>query len=251
MKLNVSNKIALIFVSVLVALLSGCATPMKNIPAPPDFMTQKASIGIIFLTTYEHPKSTARFYNLGGQGLLDIAINKAIAKNLIDRLDKEQMVPLVKKFYLNTFGEAFSHEGFEVKIIDTAYDHESLVKLEKDKSIKTKAFRFRSSTFDFRPISEELHTDYLMVLEIYSFGVGRSYYGFFPMGPPKGWTALRCYLVETRSNKVVSQQFSTSLEGAKGEWDEPPEYSNLINAVAGSFEKSADEVFIAFFGRTP
>lgn len=114
------------------------------------------------------------------------------------------------------------------------------------------AFPFNAvNDYDYKPISEELGTEYLLVLEVFCFGVGRSYFGFIPQGPPKGWTALTCSLVETRSNKVISRQFAKNLEVPKGEWDEPPEYPNLMNAVLKSFETSVDEVFIAFFGRAP
>lgn len=265
MKLNVSYKIALFIVlSFCVTLLLGCATP-KNISVPPAFMKKKGSIGIIYLSndfsgfdglsgnTNIRLAQRGELYGLGASGIMDIAIHRAVLKELIERLHEQKIAPLVRKFYLKPFGDAFSHEGFDVKIINTVYDHEKLAKIKNDETLnKSMAFPFNAvNDYDYKPISEELGTEYLLVLEVFCFGVGRSYFGFIPQGPPKGWTALTCSLVETRSNKVISRQFAKNLEVPKGEWDEPPEYPNLMNAVLKSFETSVDEVFIAFFGRAP
>jgi len=215
-------------------LVSGCVSiPLKEIKVPSNFMAKKGKIGIIWVKKDEKP--TADFYQTGGQGLLDIAVNNLIATTLRQCLQKEELAPLIKKFYLNPFGEGFSLEGFEVKTIDSGYD------LKKYKKIS-----------DQRQIAKEIEVDYLIILEILSFGIGRSYaLGIIPTIQPQGLTNLRCYLIDSSSDEIIAQHISKNLESSQGEWDEPPEYPNLMKAMLASFEKSIDECFLAFFGRLP
>jgi hypothetical protein len=267
MKRNLSSKTALVLVLVWTTFLLGCFAAPKNLSAPTDFMRKKGSIGIIYLST-EFSKGFSwagdtpykldqrgELYGLGGAGILDVALYRGVLKELVDRLHEERLAPLVEKYYIKPFGDAFSHEGFDVKVIETVYDYEQLTKIdiEKVQTVKsTMAFPFNAvNDYDYKPISNELGTDYLLVLEVYCFGVGRSYFGFIPQGPPKGWTALTCTLVDTRSNKIISRQFETNLEVPRGEWDEPPEYRILMNAVVKSLETSLDNVYIAILKRAP
>lgn len=250
--MRAGSRTLLVVIGICALFLSGCAGTMKNVPLPQDFAAKKGTVGLVFLTTPEHPKPSAMYYNIGAQGLLDTAINRSIAGKLIDRLEKEDISPLVKQHYLTVFNDALSLNGFQVKTSDGVYDHKLLKRVDREmvKDSSTK-FIFSSYTYDYAPIFEELKTDYLMILEVYRFGVGRNYFGFVPTGSPKAWTALKCSLVERTSNSVIGQHFARILEEVNGEWDEPPEYPILMKAVSVSFEKSVDEIFTNLFQRAP
>ncbi len=253
MKFLLSRKTVVIVILACFVLVSGCGAPIKNVLPPPDFMAQKGTIGIITITTIHSHKGTACYYNLGTQGILDHAINrgKDMEKQLINRLHKEETAPIVKKYYLNKFRDGFSREGFKVKTVDTAYDHKNLTKLEKGKFMKaSNEVMYYSTIYDLKSISDELQADYLMVLEIHRFGVKRYYYGFMPKTPPFAWTALRCTLIETASNKVVADHFSEKAILSE-EWDEPPDFAKLMKAILTSFEGTIDDVFTGFLGRAP
>jgi len=253
MRYLLSRKTVVIVILACLILVSGCGTPIKNVLPPPDFMAQKGTIGIITITTNNSHKGTACYYNLGSQGILDIAINrgKDMEKQLINNLHKEEIAPIVNKYYLNLFKDGFSREGFKVKTIDTAYDHNNLTKFEKGKFMKaSNEVYYFSTIYDLKSISDELQADYLMVLEIHRFGVKRYYHGFIPTTPPFAWTALRCTLIETASNKIVANHFSEKAISSE-EWDEPPDFANLMKAVLTSFERAIDDVFTGFLGRAP
>lgn len=244
MKTLLNHKTVFFVVLVCIALVTGCASvPMKVAP-PPDFMSQKGTIGVIW--TNDGKKSTAQMYKLGSQGLLDMAINQAMAGKIIKRLDKEEIAPLVKRFYLDMFSAAFSVEGFEIQTVDTAYDKNKLKKIKKNKA-KNEGL----SPYDFKSIAEELQVNRLMVLDIQAFGIARSYYGFIPTSQPKGYAQVIGYLLDGSSNLVIGQQYSKNIELSQGEWDVPPEYTNLMRASVTSLEKSIDEIFITIFGRVP
>ncbi len=214
-------------------LISGCVSiPLNEVKIPSSFMQKKGKIGIIWVKKDEKP--TADFYQTGRQGLLDIGINHLISTTLRQRLQKEELDPLIKKFYLTPFSEAFSLDGFEIKTIDSGYD------LKKYKEIS-----------DQKQIAKEVEVDHLIILEILSFGIGRSYFGIIPTSQPQGLTNLRCYLINSSSDQIIAQHIAKNLEASQGEWDEPPEYPNLMKAMLSSFEKSIDECFFAFFGRLP
>jgi len=250
MKRNVNYKSVFILIAICTVVISCCGAPLQNVPVPPDFKAKEGKIGIICISTNTRPDPQANFHIQGGYGLLDYAIIKSVNKKLYARLDERSINPLVEKYYLKTFSEAYELEGFQTVTVDTVYDHKALEKFEKKLIKESKFYYFMSVKYDFEPIFEELQTDYLLVLEIYNFGTTRPYYGFMPKGPPKGWAALRCSLIERHSGEVIAQQFAKCSEDSEGEWDEPPEYSNLMKAVSTSFEKAIDEVYISFFGRS-
>ncbi len=254
MRFLLSHKTVIIILACFV-LFSGCATPTKNVLPPSDFMAQKGTIGIITITTNESHKGTADYYNLGTQGILDYAIirNGDMVKQLINCLNKEEIAPIVKKYYLNLFRDGFSREGFKVKTVNTAYDHKNLAKLEKSKLMTGRPgdeMMYFSTIYDLKSISDELQADYLMVLEIHRFGVKRNYYGIMPKTPPSAWTALKCTLIETASNKIIAEHFSEKAILIE-EWEEPPDFPKLMKATLTSFKGTIDDVFTGFFGQAP
>ena len=141
-------------------------------------------------------------------------------------------------------------EGFKVKTVDKPYDHKNLPIIEKGDMKKSGAVLFHSTNFDIKSITAELHTDYLIVLEIHRFGVARSYRGFIPQGRPCAWAALRFTLIETTPNKPIAEHFSNYCLESE-EWDEPPEYNKLMKVLLTAFTKSVNDAFIGFFRRAP
>lgn len=237
-------------------IFSGCQTPFANMSLPQSFIEKKSKIGIIWIKDSE--KHTGDLYadvKESGAGclcdLISLGVAHATSTELANRIRMEETAPLVKKHYLNVFSDAFSVDGFEVKPIDNAYDKKSLLKFEINKSDAKNEKKDLYYSYRLKSVSEELQTDYIMVLESIRFGVKTEYSGPIMSGIPKGITSLKCYLVEGSSNKIIAQHSIEITELPGGKWDEPPEYPLLIKAAKISFEKAMDQTFIGIFQRAP
>lgn len=224
--------VPLLVISIMLCI--GCAASpprLKNIAPPPDFMTQKGTIGIIWIPNTKNVAATVyEGYN---------TVAKNVNRKLHVCLQNVRVATLVEKFYLNVFAGAFSDEGFEVKTISPPF-YKSFPEFKKD---------------DYKQIAEKLHVRYLLLLEILAFGVGQDsselYSESGAIGLPRGFTAVTCSLIDSSSNDVIGQQHVIHEEFPRGMPYESPGCPYLIEAVVTAFEKSIDESFIRFFGRAP
>ena len=110
------------------------------------------------------------------------------------------------------------------------FDHSKLTKIDNTFVKVDMYFYFYENHYDYKPITDDLQVDYLLVLEIIRFGVARHYYGFIPTGNPAGWVALRSSFIDARTNELIAQQFSNINEPVSKEWDQPPDYNEVVNA---------------------
>jgi len=156
----------------------------------------------------------------GTVGLIsEIAIGVGNIK-LSNRLKEEKVASLVKDYYLDAYRNPLTSEGFKVKIVKNAYNKEQLKRINE----------FGLAPYDFKPIAQELQIDHLIVLDIRGFGVVKKYKTFSLADKPKGYSFVEGYLVEGASNRIISKiPFETQIN-VEGEWDTPPDFSNLVIA---------------------
>jgi len=251
---------------VLGVSLGGCASKFENISPPDNFLQQKnASIGLIWETNYHlqypvGPELTAKHHMLGQQGLLDIAVARSFSDKLSTVLSTVKIKDLMSKHYLNVFQGAFANNNFNVKIKTEPYcsKNEYCKNVLDAKDLKAMIISdsvfempFFAVSYDYKPVIAEFGVDYLLVIDLSIHGTGRSYYGMLPTSPPKGFTELRSYLINGRTEKVISQHVSSVVEPVKREWDEPPKNAHLMKASEASFEIAINEVFIDIFKQAP
>jgi len=188
---------------------------------------KKGKIGIFWVSKLKR----AYMYKKGTQGLLDMAINKALSLKLQKRLEAEKVDFLVGKYYLNVFSQAFKDEGFDVKVFK-----ENLYSPSGD------LFETKAKEFDL---------DYMFVLAIGRFGIERSYAEFIPVGEPRGYSYGKVMFGDIKENNLLVQFNSYARKMNKGLWDDPPEYANLMTTLEESFESLIDYVFFKIFQRAP
>ena len=256
------------FVIVISLLLGGCFSKFDNISPPENFLENKdVSVGLIWICQNnlhypEGPEYTAKHYMLGQQGLLDIAVARAFSDDIEDTLNKVKLEELMQERFFPVFQAAFEDHNFTVKIKAEPYCWKKF-RLGSNKycenSLDVKDMEIKKVggmplsvfTFDYKPVMEELGVDYLLAIHLLQHGTGRSYFAMVPTSPPKGITSLTSHLIEAKAQVVVSQHHCSIVEPVQGEWDEPPEYANLLKAARASFEIAADEVFIDIFKQAP
>ena len=261
MKKQVKLYFWLVLTVIIGALLGGCAPVFKNILPPDNFLQKEnTSIGLIWtsnanLNYPEGPEYTAKHFMLGAQGLLDMAVAHSFSDKLGKALSEIKIKDLMQKHYFNVFQPAFENKNFYVKINTNPYCQKKhnfgTFNEYCTNSLDTTKTSTGSLGYDYKPVIANLNVDYLLVIEISMYGTGRSYYGMLPISPPKGYTVLSSYLIDGKTQDVISQRGSTVVEPVKGEWDDPPQYANLMKAAETSLEIAINEVFIDIFKQAP
>ncbi|TWG78960.1 hypothetical protein L602_000800000290 [Cupriavidus gilardii J11] len=110
------------------SILAGCATVQKPIPATPALFDNKDRAVAIAIEKMPEPDQIM----LGSQGLLDIAINRANAKAIVDRLRTQDFTTV------SGLPESF-RKGLESRQIKVVMINEPLVTEDMPSSRKVRA----------------------------------------------------------------------------------------------------------------
>lgn len=216
-------------------LLSACATNREHVVIPPAFLANPKTLAIVQLSGLEKPG----YYKIGQQGIFDVLINEAMATSAQEKIEKMDATPIVKEYYYKRFSHIFASQSFEVKEDPTPLNKESLT----PPPIKN----LKYAPYDFRFLQGRYNVEYALILDPISFGVERSYHGFFPTDAPKGFARVSFYLVNLSNNSIVAECHTAEQDIVKGEWDTPPEYSNLIKSIKAALAKAISGAYIFFF----
>ncbi|MGO4305003.1 hypothetical protein [Cupriavidus sp. RAF12] len=214
--------------------LAGCAVVQKPIPASSALFENKTTTIAVAVEKLPEPTQIM----LGQQGLLDIVINKANAAAIVERLQKQDfsMISDLGK----AFGTGLESRQIKVVMIDKPLDTESLPKFTEG-SGQGVALR------DYRALAKQYNADRLLLLTPRELGTVRYYYGFLPQGAPVGHVALTGQLVNLSSNRLEWYERVEINTAALGEWDQAPEYENLMRAVTESTRSATSRLRGAFF----
>lgn len=220
----------------LSVLLAGCAA--TRISVDKEFWTKNKNdkIGIVIT---KKPEGGA--FKTGSQGLLDIAINNAMASTLNKYLKTVDVNDI--KSIKDTFKTKFESAGFSsIKFIDEELNYDSLsVSGLSDKKFSKK---------DFKAFRDKYGLDYLVVLSVAKYGTVREYYGFLPLGSPSAYFQVNGMMINLTNNEYAWYREMTEGESTveiKGDWDQEPDYPNLTNAIKDAIKKSRHIVTEDFF----
>ena len=89
--------------------------------------------------------------------------------------------------------------------------------------------------------------DYVVYVDVNSFGVQQSFYAFFATGDPKGYTQLDVYVVSTDTNEIAAEYHVKKEIAAKEKWDNPPEYPEMVQASEQSLKASLEDAYLELF----
>lgn len=220
---------------VLLSLLSGCVTsPLVQMKQ--EFWTQTdRSVGV---AVAKLPEATAQ--KVGQQGLLDMAINEAMA----DELSK-----YLKTLDLSSYGKVSGEtamrmqaKGLKVREVGKTIDVAALNDFSSEDSSRVFANK------DFRPLRQELGVDRLVLLTVTAAGTQRPYYGFIPTGKPIALMSTRGEIIDLTTNEILWRQLSTNTTPIDDPWDQPPNYPNVGVAVQKVVLMARRSVIDSLFG---
>lgn len=208
----------LIFISS--CFLSACATE-KNIPLDASFWNKKSHHKVAVVST-KAPKPEV--ITVGNQGLLDMAINHAMAKSLSERLDQVNL-----NWYATLPGEVAgklkSHHMIPVIVSDI-------------NNAKNEAL--------INAVSAQ-GADEILIIRLNAVGTIRQYTGFIPLGAPKAYVVLKGTLYDASGKTVLWRHLADVKIPVEGEWDQAPNYPNLMTALNQAISTSRQEIIDSFF----
>jgi len=230
------KKIALFTVlSGLLVSATGCS---NNIKPPSSFVQDGGKIALIWSSQLEHGVHRKE----GAQGLIDVMVNEALKGGLPDHVEKIKVAPLAEHYYLDPYGKKLHSEGFEVNVLKLPIEKAKLRQGNYKQNKKNK-----KSQFDLIPFGKQHNVKYALHLDISSFGSVQDYFGFIPTGGPKGNTQIKLTLIDTEDNSIIARFNADITENPDGNWDTPPTYSVMTEAILGSFEKALSDAYFGLF----
>lgn len=230
MKLIIKQTASLLFFFLLV----GCGG-RQDMEIHNTVFDKPSSIVIAQMDGFENPG----FYKEGQQGVLDFLISSAVTEEVTENIKKINVNEIIEQHYFKPFESAFLTKSFKVV--------KACEKLKKNALVKHDGDQGKCAEFNFKNLKTSYNTDYALVLEPKLFGTMRKYYGFIPLGSPKGYADFKVYLVRLEDNAVLGYYNAEAKIEVKGDWDTPPHYAELVKSVKTALATALNNAYLHFF----
>ncbi|MFC4160497.1 hypothetical protein [Chitinimonas lacunae] len=224
------KKLALMAATAGMLLLSGCASIQQPVPVKPAFWQGKDQGVAIVVPTL--PKAVAM--KVGNQGLLDVAINSALANPLethLNSLDLSEFNRVAQKI-----NDGLAAKGFSQVTIVNGFD---LSKLQEFKDQKPGTGFAKQ---DFRPLAASMNSGKAVVLKVMAAGTVRAYYGFIPLGAPSAKFMVEAQIVNLKDNSLEWYQNFDRTQPVADPWDQSPNFPNVTNAVYQNVDAVVNDI---------
>lgn len=213
-----------LFAGVFLALtvLSGCATRIQN-SIPLDSSTLSAVGGRVGVAMAPLPKVDTEFPGAGC--LLCIGVARGFHSRMTDHvrtLPIEDLPELAAQA-----GALLEKKGARTLVLKDP------LKLDDLPSFDGEAVNFARK--DFRGLRDKYNIDRLVVFQVSSLGVWRTYSSYVPVGEPYAVFNATVFMVNTQTNALEWFE-PIALTRAAAKWDQPPEYPDLTNAYFQALE---------------
>lgn len=219
--------------AVILFTLSACST--TPIVLKETFWENKQiKIGV---AVANYPEAGA--FKEGSQGLLDMAVNAALANDMQKYL--KTLYPAEIDSVSDLFVENLKEKGFTVIKVDNYVNLKDYPKSGAGSS---------KSEYQFSYLQKKEKIDYLLLLQVTRFGTIRSYYGMIPLGSPKAICEVKGELINLSNNELLWKGFleeDKATVSVAGNWDQSPDYPNLTVAVRKAVSRAATHLQNDFF----
>lgn len=225
----------------LLALLAACATVAPQVQMKSDFWSQTDRSVVVALAKL--PDTAA--HKVGAQGLLDIAINNAMADELskaLKNITLDQSYGQARSEVVNRLQERGITSSATEKMIDVA----SLQEFTGGDASRSYADR------DFRGLKSDLGgADRLLLFTVIAVGTQRSYYGFVPITSPVAILRGKGELIDLQTNEVLWRDDTSTAAPITDPWDQPPEFKNVNAAVEAVIAEARNAMMEKLFAGSP
>ncbi|SDY17912.1 hypothetical protein [Nitrosomonas sp. Nm33] len=204
-----------IFISVV---LTACAGPKVKL----DSNYWGAGAKTIAVIIDPVPAQAAA-YKEGMQGLLDIAINNAMASGLEGHLKTINVQEAIT--IKQTLEAKLTKMGHKTIQIEPSLTYDKLP------DFKTPSSEGVFSKKDVKSLLKDEKADALLFIYTPKVGTVRSYYSFIPLGAPKATATFAAEMVSASNNRILANLSTTFITPIEGSWDQSPDYPNVSVAI--------------------
>lgn len=212
-------------------------TPWERTPVDPALWQHKQMrIGI---ATAKTPPAMA--VKVGAMGLLDLAINAAMASDLETHLGSLQptRVPLMA----NLIETRLQAIGFSTVRIAGQIDPTTL----PSRDPTAPGFYDRN----VESIATSQGVDAILLLSVRQWGTSRSYYGFIPTDAPRATFVASGQLIARDGRLLWDEMGVASGTTGNDEWDQAPDFPNLTHALDEAEDDAMTWLKRSFFDTAP
>jgi len=236
MKLTMRTMRSILALALAVLWTTGCTTWTPTPVDPTLWQHKQMRIGV---ATAKAPRASAA--KAGSQGLLDMAVNEAMASDLDTHLASLQptRVPLMAT-EINARLRAI---GFPTVRIDEPIDTATL----PERDPKVPGFYDRS----IEAIASRQGVDAILILSVRQWGTVRSYYGFIPLGDPSASFVATGQLIARDERLLWDEMAARTGTTGTGEWDQAPDFPNLTHAIDEAEDDVMTSLGRSFFNTAP
>ena len=231
-----------------VLLLSACeTTPKTNNLDSSIWSSGQTKLAVV---TAEFPEPG--YYKLGSQGLLDLAINSALGKGINAKILEQSPAPFLE--LQDEVVERFAQKNVDAVVYSNRISlNLKLANNENDKLNSNEPHEYNAGKKDELNVEQviaDTEADKVLVLQLVKFGASRHYYSFTPLGPPKGYAQVQAFLVD--KNNIIEWQLAKYNgieidESVIGEWNQKPDYSNIMKSSDKAIQTAKDYILNAIF----
>lgn len=227
---------SILALALAVLWMTGCTTWTPTPVNPTLWQHKQMKIGV---ATARAPQASAT--KAGSQGLLDVAVNEAMASDLGTHLASLQptRVPLMAT-QINARLRAL---GFQTVRIDEPIDTATLP--ERDPQVP--------GFYDRRieALASRHGVDAILILSVRQWGTIRSYYGFIPLSDPSASFVATGQLIARDGRLLWDEMAAQTGTTGSGEWDQAPDFPNLTHAIREAEDDVMTTLGRNFFETTP
>lgn len=240
-KTPVTSSVARLTATIGVLSLLGACTTLPQVQMKNDFWSQTDRSVAVALAKL--PDTAA--HKAGPQGLLDIAINNAMADELstaLKNISLDQSYGQTRSEVVNRLQENGIRSSASEKMIDVA----SLQDFSGGDTSRSYAPK------DFRGLKADLGgADRLLLFTVIAVGTQRSYYGFVPITEPVAILKARGEIIDLQTNEVLWREDTSNIAPISDPWDQPPEFKNVKTAVAQVIVEARNAMVDKLFAGAP
>jgi hypothetical protein len=222
------------FIFVVLALLvSGCGRANMKVPVP--LGANNGNVGVVWKPTLEKPQ----YIQEGAQGLLEVvATNMIVGGPLPAKIETVTLNAYIEKYYLNEASSRLSGTKAKAFLVKTPLKNEDM------KHVDAQSDRY--FWIDFTSYKEKFGLDYVIYAEV-KVQAKQYYFSVIATSPPKGFTTLDVYVIQTKDNALVGEFHTKEEVEPIGEWNEPPDYPKVIDAIEASIREATKKAYNYLF----
>lgn len=217
-------------IAIVASLVAACAHRAEVVAPQPSLWNDKAAVIGVALA----PSLVASTYKAGAQGLLDIAINSAVASSLTDHLEKFDARCFQQAQF--TMIEKLRARGLNVKAVSTLIDPKKYPEVEKASA------KARIASHNYTALMHSEGIDRLLLLQLDQIGTSRSYYAFVPTGAPVAIAKASGQMIDLKTGTLLWGSSSLRNQAIATPWDEPPGYPHIDAAIVEAITAAGNAI---------